>query len=110
MAVLRPPSSPAPWPDGSSHPCARCGETTAGIAVGGLCVSCASTLETRASRVGRWVALGSTLLLGVYLALTLRSVPLPWRSAARTVGAAAVVVWYLLTYRIAKRVAREWFR
>lgn len=56
------------------------------------------------------MALGTTLLLGLYLAVTLRSVPLQWRSTARTVAAVAVVIWYLLTYRIAKRVALEWLR
>lgn len=50
--------------------------------------------------------------LGVvgYLFLTLRSVPLAWRTTARTVGAVAAVAWYLLTVRIVKRIALEWLR
>jgi len=42
--------------------------------------------------------------------LTLRSVGPAWQATARTVGAVAVVAWYLLTYRIVKRVALEWMR
>jgi len=56
------------------------------------------------------VAIVTTLLLAGYVMLTLRSVPATWQASARIVGAVAVVVWYLLTYRIAKRVALEWLR
>ena len=108
--MLRPANSLAPWPGGSSHPCARCGTVTAGIALGGLCPRCWNGVTRKASRVGRLVAIVTTLLLAGYVILTLRSVSAPWQPTARTVGAAAVVVWYLLTYRIAKRVALEWLR
>src|SRR2546422_8436852 len=99
-AVLRPPSSPAPWSGGSSHPCGRCGETTGGIEIGGLCGRCAQIVTGKASRIGRLVALVTTLLLAGYVMLTLRSVSPDWQATARTVGAVAVVAWYLLTYRI----------
>jgi len=108
--MLRPPNSPAPWPGASSHPCARCGEPTAGILPGDLCGVCAGELERRASRLGRWTALGTSLALGVYLALTLRSVAFAWAGTARTVALVAVGAWYLLTYRIAKQVALQWLR
>ena len=42
--------------------------------------------------------------------LTLRSVPPDWQASARTVGAVAVVAWYLLTYRIVQRIALEWLK
>src|SRR2546430_1401983 len=45
--MLRPPNSPAPWPGASSHPCARCGEPTAGILPGDLCAACTGLLERR---------------------------------------------------------------
>src|SRR3989441_1096944 len=101
--VLRPPSSPGLWPAGSSHPCARCGEQTAGIAPGDLCASCTRQVTRTASRVGRLVAIVTTLLVAGYLMFTLRSTPLASQTTARTVGAVAAVVWYLLTFRIVQR-------
>ncbi len=108
--MLRPPSSPAPWPSGSSHPCARCGEITAGIALGQLCVQCARDVTRRASRIGRIAAVVTTLLVAGYVMLSLRSVAAQWQTMARAVGAVAVVVWYVLTYRIVKRIALEWLK
>jgi len=109
--VLRPPSSPAPWPgDSSSHRCARCGTLTPGIAVGERCAACVQAVTRKASYIGRLVAVVTTLLLAVYLVLTLRSVPAAWHSTARAVGAVAAVTWYLLTYRIVKRIALEWLK
>jgi len=49
-------------------------------------------------------------LLAVYVMITLRSVPPNWQATARTVGAGAVVAWYLLTYRIVQRIALEWLK
>jgi len=60
--------------------------------------------------VGRLVAVVTTLLLAGYVILTLRSAPPAWQPTARIVGAVAVVAWYLLTYRIAKRIALEWLK
>ena len=60
--------------------------------------------------MGRLVAIVTTVLLAGYVILTLRSVGPAWQATARTVGAVAVVAWYLLTYRIVKRVALEWMR
>jgi hypothetical protein len=52
----------------------------------------------------------TTGLLAGYLVVTLRSVAPGWQTTARTVGAAAAVAWYLLSYRIVQRVALEWLR
>jgi hypothetical protein len=49
------------------------------------------------------VAIGTTLPLAAYVTWTL-----PADRTARLVGAASVVLWYLLTFLIAKRVALEW--
>jgi hypothetical protein len=106
--VLRPPSSPGPWPGGSSHPCARCGQPTAGIALGERCAKCSKEVARKAARIGRLVAGATTLLLAGYLMITLRTVAPAWQTTARTVGAAATVAWYLLTFRIVKRIALEW--
>jgi hypothetical protein len=51
------------------------------------------------------VAVGTTLPLAVYVTLTL-----PRDPAARLVGAVAVVIWYVLTSLIARRVAWEWLK
>jgi len=105
--MLLRPSSPAPWLSGlgPSHPCARCGTDTPGIAIGGLCASCARLLQRRAGKIGRLVAIGTTVPLAVYVALTL-----PVERTARIVGAASVLLWYALTFVIAKRVTMEWLK
>ncbi len=56
------------------------------------------------------MAVVTTLLLAGYMMLTLRSVSPTWQATARTVGAGAVVAWYLLTYRIVQRIALEWLK
>lgn len=102
--MLRP-SSPTPWSSGlgPSHPCAKCGAYTAGIAIGGLCANCARLLARRATRVARLVAIGTTLPLAVYVAVTL-----PVERTARIVVAGGVLLWYVCTFLIARRVALEW--
>lgn len=76
---------------------------TPGIPVGGLCPDCARAVATRAGRIGRWVAIATTVPLALYVTLTL-----PADRNARILGAAAIVAWYILTARIARRVAWEW--
>ncbi len=78
--------------------------------MGDLCPKCSKDVTHKASRVGRLVAIVTTLLLAGYVMLTLRSVPPDWQASARTVGAVAVVAWYLLTYRIVQRIALEWLK
>ena len=96
-----------PWSSGlgPSHPCAKCGEYVAGFAVGGLCASCTRLLQRRAARIARLVAIGTTLPLAVYVAWSL-----PVERTARLVGAGSVLLWYVLTFLIAKRVAWEWLK
>jgi hypothetical protein len=76
---------------------------TPGIALGGLCRDCAQIVGRKAGRIARWVAMGTTAPLAVYVALTL-----PATGNARVLGAAAVVAWYVITVRIARRIAWEW--
>ncbi len=78
--------------------------------MGDLCPRCSKDVTQKASRLGRLVAIVTTLLLAVYVMITLRSVPPNWQATARTVGAGAVVAWYLLTYRIVQRIALEWLK
>ena len=105
--MLLRPTSPAPWLSGlgPSHPCAKCGTDTRGIAIGGLCANCTRLLERRATRVARLVAIGTTAPLAVYVAVTL-----PVERTARLVGAASVLLWYVLTFLIAKRVTLEFLK
>ena len=105
--MLLRPNSPPPWSSGSGpkHPCARCGADTAGIAIGGLCADCTRGLNRRAGRVARLVAVGTTIPLAVYVAMAL-----PVERTARLVGAACVLLWYVLTFQIAKRVTLEFLK
>jgi hypothetical protein len=103
--VLLPRSSLAPWPVGPSHPCAKCGEFVRGLTIGGLCPSCTRLVRRRAARIGRIAALATTLPLAVWVTLTL-----PADATARLVGAGSVLLWYVLTFLIGKRVAWEWLK
>jgi hypothetical protein len=62
-------------------------------------------LERRASKIARLVAIGTTAPLAVYVAVTL-----PVERTARIVGAASVLLWYALTFLIAKRITLEWLK
>jgi len=90
---------------GPSHPCAKCGEGTPGIAIGGLCQNCLRLLHRRATRVARLVSLGTTLPLAVNVGMAL-----PVEQTARLVGAACILLWYVLTFQIAKRVTLEFLK
>ncbi len=76
-----------------------------GLAVGGICSECWEKAVRRAARISRWVAMGTTLPLAVYMTLTL-----PAERTARLMGLVAVMIWYLLSSLIARRVALEWFK
>ena len=98
-------SSPAPLLGGSEWPCAKCGTPTAGIALGGLCASCERALRRKAARIARWVAIGTTVPLAVYVTRALPPDP-----TSRWVGVIAVLIWYVLTGLVARRVALEWLK
>jgi hypothetical protein len=59
----------------------------------------------RAANIGRWVAMGTSLPLAVYL-----TVSLPAERTARLMGVVTVLIWYMLTSLIARRVALEWMK
>jgi cyanate permease len=62
-------------------------------------------VERRAARIARLVAIVTTLPLAAYVAWSL-----PTERTARLVGAGSVVLWYLLTFLIGKRIALEWLK
>jgi hypothetical protein len=76
-----------------------------GLQVGGICSECWKQIVRRAGRISRWVAMGTTLPLAVYL-----TVILPAQRSARLMGVVTVLAWYLLTSLIARRVALEWMK
>jgi cytochrome bd-type quinol oxidase subunit 2 len=78
---------------------------TPGIPVGGLCASCGALVRRKAARIARWAAIGTTLPLAVYVHLAL-----PPDATARLLGLVAVLIWYVLTSLIARRVALEWLK
>ena len=73
--------------------------------MGGYCAACWKAITRRAARIGRLVGIGTTIPLAVYVTLTL-----PPDRTSRIVGATAVVIWYVLTSLIARRVAVEWLK
>jgi hypothetical protein len=62
-------------------------------------------VQRKAGRIGRLVAIGTTLPLAAYVTWSL-----PSERTARLVGAASVLLWYVLTFLIARRVALEWLK
>ncbi len=76
-----------------------------GLAVGGICADCWRIVVRRAANIGRWVAMGTSLPLAVYL-----TVSLPAERSARLMGVVAILIWYILTSIITRRVAMEWLK
>ena len=83
-------------------PCARCGRRVIGLGWGELCPQCRGERSRRASRIATRISLAATLLMGLYVALTLPPDPM-----ARIYGAVAVLATYIIVRRIASRVAME---
>lgn len=86
------------------HECPRCHREVT-LPFGELCPACRNELDRRARGIARWVALGTTVAVAIYVILRVPAQPTP-----RLVGAMAVLIWYVLSRRIAFRVAREWLR
>lgn len=76
-----------------------------GLAVGGICSECWAILVRRARKISQWVAVGTTLPLALYMTLSL-----PHDRTSRLVAVVTVLVWYMLTSLIARRVALEWMK
>jgi hypothetical protein len=83
-------------------PCASCGERVVGLAWGELCPRCRAERSKRASKVANRISLAATLLMGLYVAITMPPDPM-----ARIYGAVAVLATYIIVRRIAGRVAME---
>ena len=86
-------------------PCARCGTFTAGLQFGELCRECRRIRSARANRVARLISLLVTALAAAYVSLRIPPTP-----TARMWSAIGVVAVYLITRRIAKKVAMQHLR
>ena len=86
------------------HECPRCHRPVE-LPLGEICGTCQHDITRRANRVARVVAMVSTAAIGVYVMMRVPPDP-----TARAVSGISVAASYLLTYLIAKRVAREIFR
>ncbi len=86
------------------HECPRCHEPVE-LPLGELCGECRRGIDRRAGRVGRLIAAISTVLVAIYVVVRMPADP-----TARMVGAVSIVIWYLLTFMVAKRVLREYLK
>lgn len=88
------------------HECPRCRRPVQ-LPLGALCDACRREIEARARRIGRWAAAVTTVLVAGYVWLRLPPEPIPMQRVVALVGVAA---WYILTYLVVKRSAREVLR
>ncbi len=86
----------------TEHECPRCRQPVE-LPLGEICGACRTSIERRAGRIGRLVALISTVGLAIYVLL-------PEERTARLVGAMSIGIWYLLTYLVVKRILREYLK
>ena len=86
------------------HECPRCHRAVE-LPLGALCAHCHKAIERRARRVARWVAGFSTAAVALYI-----FIPAPPDERARAVGLAGILIWYILTTAMVRRVMRNWER
>ena len=97
--------SPTPFAAGLvEHECPRC-HCAVELPLGQLCHTCRASIERRARRVARIVALVSTAAVAVYV-----FIPAPPDERARLVGVVGTAIWYVLTNLVVRRVLRQWQR
>ena len=103
--MLQPGSSQTPLNAGLiEHECPRCHRAVE-LPLGRLCETCRTTIERRARRAARVVALVSTAAVGLYI-----FVPVPLDNRVRLVGIMGVAMWYVLSNRVTRQVMRQWQR
>ena len=102
MAPLRPLSSQKPLSGVLiEHECPRCGREVE-LPFGEICSDCTRGIEIRARKIGRLVALTTTVALAIYVYLRVPEDP-----TARMVGGASILAWYILTGVVTRRILRE---
>ena len=85
----------------AEHECPRCHRPVE-LPLGEICGVCRQSIDRRATRIARTVALLSTVAVGVYVVVRVPDDP-----TARLVSGMCVAVWYVLMYLIVKRVLQE---
>ncbi len=86
------------------HECPRCHRPVE-LPLGQLCKICLTTIDKRARKTARLVAIGSSLAVGLYV-----FIPVPSDERARIVGMVGVLIWYVLSNVIVRRVMGQWQR
>jgi hypothetical protein len=86
------------------HECPRCHQPVE-LPLGEICGACRQSIERRAGRIGRLVAMVSTVAVAIYVVLRM-----PRDPTARVVGGVSIGLWYILTYLLVKRVLREYLK
>lgn len=94
--------SPAGW---AEVPCAKCGARTPGIDFGEYCPSCAAERDGRAAKLARYLSMGGTALVALYVVLFV-----PDTGMARAYGWIAVIATLLIVRRVTFRAAREFLK
>ena len=86
------------------HECPRCHREVE-LRLGELCRPCRVEIAGRARRIARWVSVGTTLPLALYVMLNLPAEP-----RFRMVLAAALGVWLIVTRRVTMKVVEEYLK
>jgi hypothetical protein len=85
-------------------PCLTCGKRVFGLVWGTDCPDCHARREARSSRLGSRVALGATVLMGLYVWLEMPAEP----ALGRIYGIVGVLATYVIVRRIVSRIAMEY--
>ena len=88
------------------HECPRCHREVDQLPLGDLCTPCRRDIARRSRRIARYTSLGSTALLLLYAVLR----NFPEERVARVTLAISALVWFVVSRRIALRVAEEWLK
>ncbi len=101
--MLRRWSSQTPLVSGLvEHECPRCHRPVE-LPLGQLCTTCLTNIAKRARKVARLVAALSTLVVGLYILI-----PVPTDERVRIVGVVGVLIWYMLSNVVVRRVMSQW--
>ncbi len=99
-------SSPTPFANGLvEHECPRCHREVE-LPLGALCGICRGEIDRRANRVSLVVSGVSTALVAVYVVLRMPE----GNQMARNVGLAGILVWFVLSHTMVRRLMRQWMR
>ena len=85
------------------HECPRCHREVE-LPLGQLCRQCRAEIDRKAARAGYLVALISTAAVAVYVLRQL----VPGDTLGRNVSIAGIVVWFILSNMVVRRIVREW--